>query len=63
MTYKTASIIAKLALLLFALLIALMLNSCMTYRKAKARYAHAVTDTITISKKVILTIPKDSVRL
>ncbi len=28
MTYKTASTIAKLALLLFALLIALMLNSC-----------------------------------
>ena len=52
----------KVLLIIFSLLIAWMLNSCMTYRKAKARYAHTVTDTITISKKVILKIPKDSVR-
>lgn len=52
----------KALLILIALLIALMLNSCMTYKKAKARYAHSTTDTFRISKEVILKIPKDSVQ-
>lgn len=62
MKYLTTSNFAKLLLLLFALLIAFMLSSCMTYKKAKTRYANTVTDTIRISKEVILAIPKDSVR-
>lgn len=53
---------AKLILLCSALLMAFMLNSCMNYKKAKARYARTNTDTVTISKEVILAIPKDSVR-
>lgn len=62
MKYATANIIAKILLIIFALLIDLMLNSCMSYRKAKNRYAKTVTDTIRISKEVILKIPKDSVQ-
>lgn len=54
--------ILKGLLIIIALLIALLLNSCMTYRKAKNRYAHTVTDTVRISKEVILNIPKDSVK-
>jgi len=54
--------ILKGLLIIIALLIALMLNSCMTYRKAKSKYAKTVTDTVRISKEVILRIPKDSVK-
>ena len=53
---------ARIFIIVLALFIAFMLNSCMTYRKAKARYAKTVTDTVRISKQVILSIPKDSVR-
>lgn len=54
--------LARLLLIILSLVIALVLNSCMTYRKAKAKYAHTYTDTVRISKEVILKIPKDSVQ-
>jgi PBP1b-binding outer membrane lipoprotein LpoB len=52
----------KALLIILALLIALLLNSCMSYNKAKTRYARTVVDTLTVTKKVTVTIPKDSVK-
>lgn len=61
MTYKTVSIIAKLALLLFALLIALMLNSCVSFKKCQEKYGSKYTDTTFVTVSDTVRIDKDSI--
>jgi hypothetical protein len=46
--------------LFYIILILWLCSSCMTYRKAKARYAETKIDTITVTNTV--TVPKDSIR-
>ncbi|MEA5459101.1 hypothetical protein VB796_08640 [Arcicella sp. LKC2W] len=61
MKYLTTTNFARLLLILFAVIIALILNACMTYNKAKRRYANTKIDTVTVQKTVTVSIPKDSV--
>jgi len=61
----TVSNFAKLLLLLFALCIALMLNSCVTYQKCVDKYASKLSkpDTVVYQKYEKLIVPHDSIVL
>lgn len=53
--------LAKLLLLLFALCIVAMLNSCVTYKKCQDKFGSNYTDTTYVTKEVTTVIPKDSI--
>jgi hypothetical protein len=54
---------AKALLLLFAMLIVFMLNSCVTYKKCKDKFSMNYTDTTYVTVQVRDTIKKDSVNM
>lgn len=58
---KYQTLIAKILLLIFALCIALCLNSCTSFRKCQQLYGSNYTDTTYVSKDVMVNIPKDSI--
>jgi len=62
MTSKTLNFY-RFALLVLAMFIALMLNSCMSFKKCKETYFEKITlqDTVQVVKEVVLTVPKDSI--
>lgn len=60
MKFYTKTNFYSTLVLIFALLIAFVLCSCMNYKKAKAKYADVKKDSIIITK--IVTIPHDSIR-
>lgn len=63
MKFLTAQNFAKLLLLLFALCIALMLNSCVTYQKCVDKYASKLSkpDTVVYTQYEKLIVPHDSI--
>lgn len=61
MKYSTCTKIAKFLLLLIAVLIAMLLNSCVTYKACKTKFGSNYTDTTYVTKQVIVSVPKDSI--